>query len=70
MLWCAGGMYELTLSARRTITKKETGAYMAELRQVFSIKNTISSSGPADRRRLGLCAIEERLHGLTGNLIP
>lgn len=27
VLWCAGGMYGLTLSARREITKKEAGAY-------------------------------------------
>lgn len=27
VLWCAGGMYGLTLSARREITKKEAAAY-------------------------------------------
>lgn len=29
MLWCAGGMFGLTLSARREIKKKEAGLYMA-----------------------------------------
>lgn len=34
VLWCAGGMYGLTLSARREITKKEAGAYAAASKKV------------------------------------
>lgn len=34
VLWCAGGMYGLTLSARREITKKEAGAYVSASKKV------------------------------------